>query len=534
MKTLLAGLLVLSVFAVVGTGASSVSASGVHRPAGVVRHLPGTRAGLATVKRTSGTLACGAITCAAYETGVNQFFSDVAADSGTSTNVYSVDTQYGGSGTLFYDSTFGGSFVDTNAYPASGCSDGVNTYCLTDLQLATEIKNDVFAKGWPQGGTTNLFFILTPSDVGICFGSGTPDPHTNPCTTNVFCAYHNNFTYAGHDYVYAVEPDNATIPGCYGFGEFPNNSSLDPTLNTASHEMNEAITDPLVSTTPAYYSASGDEIGDLCDFGFGSASGSAGHEYNQTINGHNYYLQEEYSNADGGCVQHLGGTPSPITDGGTGPLTWAGGPVMSTNTVYTIYWIPEPPPVNSIAPAVSGPALVGQQLSTTNGTWTNSPTSYAYKWLRCGNGGTPCVDIANATSSTYKLVSADAGHTIRSEVEASNAGGHAAAGYTLSPATGVVLGKPAVIKKPVLSGTAKVGKALSVTKGTWRYAPKLTYQWLRCSATGTHCVKITGATRSRYTLRSADAGHKLRAQVKATNAAGSMTALSNLSAKVAK
>jgi hypothetical protein len=31
-------------------------------------------------------------------------------------------------------------------------------------------------------------------------------------------------------------------------------------------------------------------------------SGSNGAEYNQTINGHHYYLQLEYSNQDRGCI----------------------------------------------------------------------------------------------------------------------------------------------------------------------------------------------------------------------------------------
>jgi hypothetical protein len=61
-------------------------------------------------------------------------------------------------------------------------------------------------------------------------------------------------------------------------------------------------------------------------------------------------------------------------------------------------------PANTVAPAVSGTAVVGQVLTTTNGTWTNSPSSYSYQWKRgATNIGT------NAT--TYTLVAADAGNT---------------------------------------------------------------------------------------------------------------------------
>ena len=36
------------------------------------------------------------------------------------------------------------------------------------------------------------------------------------------------------------------------------------------------------------------------------------------------------------------------------------------------------PPVISVAPVASGSLTVGSTLSCTTGTWTNSPTSYAY------------------------------------------------------------------------------------------------------------------------------------------------------------
>src|SRR5207244_3441828 len=40
-------------------------------------------------------------------------------------------------------------------------------------------------------------------------------------------------------------------------------------------------------------------------------------------------------------------------------------------------------PVNTAAPVISGTAQVGQTLATSNGAWTNNPTSYAYQWNRC-------------------------------------------------------------------------------------------------------------------------------------------------------
>ena len=102
-----------------------------------------------------------------------------------------------------------------------------------------------------------------------------------------------------------------------------------------------------------------------------------------------------------------------------------GGPSSSNN------WIEEwlaitaapPAPVNTVAPVISGTMVVGQTLTTTNGTWTNSPISFTYKWYK------GITAIVGATSSTYILVQADAGTTtaIKCEVTAINLGGSTAA-----------------------------------------------------------------------------------------------------------
>ena len=43
---------------------------------------------------------------------------------------------------------------------------------------------------------------------------------------------------------------------------------------------------------------------------------------------------------------------------------------------------PSSAPVNTVAPVISGTTTLGSVLTTTNGTWTNSPTSYTYQWKR--------------------------------------------------------------------------------------------------------------------------------------------------------
>lgn len=527
MKTLLALLLVLG--ALLTASASGVGASNGFRPTGIVPHfgsapsLPATRATTA-----AGSFTCGSITCDAYATGVNTFFQDVAAASGAADNVYSATTQYyDNTGNIAYNATFGGTYLDTHAYPANGCPTTAANVCLTEAQLVTEINSVLTANGWTANGT-HLFFIMLPSNVDTC-GDSNP---ANGCASNAFCAYHDS---SGSLY-FAVQPF-AAFWGCDGSGAgegMPNGSEIDQSVNTLSHEQNETITDPNQASN-AWYSSTQDENGDLCAWSFGANLGTTpgGQPYNQVINGHDYSLQLEYSNAangnTGGCVSHLGGPVTGISDGGAGPLTYHGGPVMRTNTAYTIYWIPAGAPSSTTVPVVSGTDAVGQQISTTNGTWTNSPTSYAYKWQRCTSGGLSCVDIANATSAQYTLVTADAGHMIRSEVLATNTNGPAST-YAASAPTGVVLGKPAVITLPKITGTLIVGNPLSVSNGTWKNSPtSYAYQWLRCNSLGMFCKKIVGEVSNTYLLVSTDAGHKFEATVTATNAAGSYKATAKAS-----
>jgi hypothetical protein len=85
------------------------------------------------------------------------------------------------------------------------------------------------------------------------------------------------------------------------------------------------------------------------------------------------------------------------------------------------------PPVNTSSPAVSGTPIQDAELSASGGSWSNSPTSYAYQWRRCDGSGANCTDIPGATSNSYTLVLEDVGSTIRVVVTTSNAYGSAGA-----------------------------------------------------------------------------------------------------------
>ncbi len=192
------------------------------------------------------------------------------------------------------------------------------------------------------------------------------------------------------------------------------------------------------------------------------------------------------------------------------------------------------PPVNTVRPALSGTARDGQTLSTSNGTWTGTaPITFAYSWRRCDASGSNCVTIPGATSQNYVLVPADIGSKVHSVVTATNAGGTASQRSYLS---GTVLAAPPVnTVRPALSGTARDGQTLSTSNGTWTGTAPITfaYSWRRCDASGSNCVTIPGATSQNYVLVPADIGSKVHSVVTATNAGGTASQRSYLSAVVA-
>ena len=115
--------------------------------------------------------------------------------------------------------------------------------------------------------------------------------------------------------------------------------------------------------------------------------------------------------------------------------TNAGGSTPATSAqTKTVIASPPAPPVDTSAPTVSGTAQQGDSVATSNGSWSNSPTSYAYQWQDCTSGSS-CSNIGGATSSTYTLASTDVGKTIDVDVTATNAGG---SGSATSAQTGTV------------------------------------------------------------------------------------------------
>jgi PKD repeat protein len=108
--------------------------------------------------------------------------------------------------------------------------------------------------------------------------------------------------------LYADDPFVTGISGCDD-GNHPNGPSDGALEGGLSHEHNESISDPLPNDawTNGAGLNQGLEIGDQCDGIMGTALGTApnGALYNQVIDGHFYWYQEEWSNQGHTCLQRF-------------------------------------------------------------------------------------------------------------------------------------------------------------------------------------------------------------------------------------
>lgn len=168
-------------------------------------------------------------------------------------------------------------------------------------------------------------------------------------------------------------------------------------------------------------------------------------------------------------------------------------PVSASTVVKVI------PAVTLTSVGITGTLRAGYLLTSTGATPTPSDADLARVWLR---DGTP---IAGATGSTYKLTTYDSGRRVSVRVDAAKDDW----GDAL-PVTKTVNVAAACIVRPTFTGTTRVGRRLTGSKGTWR-APSHTfsYRWLRDGR------PITGATRTTYTTTRADRGHLITFQVTA-------------------
>jgi hypothetical protein len=247
--------------------------------------------------RFDGSPGAGAL---GYQALIEQFLADVAHDSGSATDLFSVLDQYGddhgaSTGTIRYDPAVD-AITDTDPYPpqARQCPSPSGTItCVTDLELTRELDRVIGAGG---RGLSNLWIILLPPNVDTC-------TQIAVCATNEYAGYHSEFSLGHGSTIDVVIPDplveQTPAPGSDPSG----NPEAESTIDTIAHEVIEAITDPLGT---AWMDPDGFEVADKCETGpqVGTPLGYApdGSPYNQLIDGHEYLIQDVWSNAAAGCV----------------------------------------------------------------------------------------------------------------------------------------------------------------------------------------------------------------------------------------
>ena len=164
------------------------------------------------------------------------------------------------------------------------------------------------------------------------------------------------------------------------------------------------------------------------------------------------------------------------------------------------------------------------------GTWQNTPTAYSPRWQRQDPSGA-FADIPGALGFTYTPVDEDIGRAVRVVVTAVNAAGSSQPASS-APSAPVAAAQPAGVGAPTIAGTGRQGLRMVASPGTWTDRPDtFAYRWWRCDRLALACSD-TRASGPEYTPNGLDVGHALRVVVTATNAAGSGTATSALTAVV--
>lgn len=142
------------------------------------------------------------------------------------------------------------------------------TVADSDIQqmLTNAIANN---SAFPQPTANTLYFVYLPSGVTVTQGG------SSSCSS--FCGYHDAIN--GKTF-YAVMP----YPDCSGcLGSL---AVLDALTATSSHELCEAITDPVPGQ--GWYDQTNGEIGDICAWQFKQVG--------------SYTVQQEWSNKANSCV----------------------------------------------------------------------------------------------------------------------------------------------------------------------------------------------------------------------------------------
>ncbi len=190
------------------------------------------------------------------------------------------------------------------------------------------------------------------------------------------------------------------------------------------------------------------------------------------------------------------------------------------------------PPVNTVAPSISGQAKEGTTLTAKNGSWTGAtPLSYTYLWEHDEAGQWKAIE--GAAESKFAPTAPYVGQQIRARVLASNSAGETSA--TTAPTEPVAAAPPKNHEAPSISPAEPVeGQLLTAKAGKWEGTPasEYVYEWESCSK---KCAVVAThqTTRESDSYRAPEeSGSTFRVTVTDENPAGSKSAKSASTAAV--
>ena len=197
-----------------------------------------------------------------------------------------------------------------------------------------------------------------------------------------------------------------------------------------------------------------------------------------------------------------------------------------SGTAYSAATVKISAPSNTAIPVITGTLRIGSTQTTTNGTWTNSPSSFTYQW-QSSNNGISWTNISGATAITYVPTFDICNAQIRVVVAAIGGGDTATVN---SAAVSGFLPPAAPNTLPTINDTNTVGSTFTVAAGVWPNTPNTTpgpfqtYQWERSADAGASWAVIAGATGNSYVVVTGDSGYRFRVRETLTTNTGSSSA----------
>ena len=188
------------------------------------------------------------------------------------------------------------------------------------------------------------------------------------------------------------------------------------------------------------------------------------------------------------------------------------------------------------APTITGTAQVGQTLTAGTTAIMDddglTSVSYTYQWIRTAAGVD--TNISGATASTYTLVAADQGTTVKVRVSFTDDASKAETRTSAATAAVAAAANTPATGAPTITGTATVGQTLTAGTTAIMDADGLTavqaiglykFQWIRV-ATDNSETNIASATVT-YTLVAADQGTTIKVTVSFTDDASNAETLTS-------